>query len=287
MPSCLAASTRPWPARIVLLLSMRTGLVNPNCFILTRKLFDETGDRLTPTHTLKKGRKIRYYVSNRLISGGADPSGWRLSAPNLEKQVADIIADHLESKSTNYTLTKIPDLQEADLCHGKAAAMINRLRSKEALQYRQLIESVHVLPKTIRIKLNVERLAENLGVNPEKLSDELVGFEMAWTFRRRGVENKIVVGAPHPEPDQVLIRILAMAHQWAQEMREGMSLSAIAKRKGVTPGYIRTRSKLAFLSPKIQRAIVEGTLLPEFTTNKIMQMKMPRDWHQQHTLFGL
>src|SRR5690606_23639643 len=44
---------------------------------LTGKLRDETGDRLTPTHSLKAGKRHPYYVSNRLISGGPDPSGWR------------------------------------------------------------------------------------------------------------------------------------------------------------------------------------------------------------------
>ena len=34
---------------------------------LAGKLFDETGDRLTPSHTKKNGQRLRYYVSRRLI----------------------------------------------------------------------------------------------------------------------------------------------------------------------------------------------------------------------------
>ncbi len=34
---------------------------------LAGKLVDETGDRLTPTHATKKGRRYGYYVSNRMI----------------------------------------------------------------------------------------------------------------------------------------------------------------------------------------------------------------------------
>nr|WP_256367835.1 MULTISPECIES: recombinase family protein [unclassified Ruegeria] len=51
---------------------------------LIGKLRDENGDRLTPTHTRRHGRQIRYYVSNRLVSGGTDPRGWRLPATALE-----------------------------------------------------------------------------------------------------------------------------------------------------------------------------------------------------------
>lgn len=34
---------------------------------LTGRLFDETGDRLTPSYTKKKDQRIRYFVSNRLV----------------------------------------------------------------------------------------------------------------------------------------------------------------------------------------------------------------------------
>ncbi|EYD74333.1 resolvase [Rubellimicrobium mesophilum DSM 19309] len=44
-------------------------------------LRDDTGDRLTPTHTVKDGQRIRYYVSHRLLAGPADRSGWRLPGP--------------------------------------------------------------------------------------------------------------------------------------------------------------------------------------------------------------
>ncbi len=42
---------------------------------------------LTPSHTKTgRGRKLRHYVSHRLIcsSGQSDPSGWWLPAPELE-----------------------------------------------------------------------------------------------------------------------------------------------------------------------------------------------------------
>ncbi len=35
--------------------------------LLAGKLFDETGDRLTPSHSRKNGRRLRYYISHRLV----------------------------------------------------------------------------------------------------------------------------------------------------------------------------------------------------------------------------
>ena len=71
---------------------------------LAGKLFDETGDRLTPTHANKKGRRYRYYVSNRMIvgDGNTDKSkaagGWRLPAKSLEQQLASAIQTHVRNR---------------------------------------------------------------------------------------------------------------------------------------------------------------------------------------------
>ena len=49
--------------------------------LLAGLIFDETGDRLTPSHAIKGGRRYRYYISQRLMQDRKkDPSGWRLPA---------------------------------------------------------------------------------------------------------------------------------------------------------------------------------------------------------------
>jgi site-specific DNA recombinase len=51
--------------------------------------FDETGERLTPSHAVKKGTRYRYYVSRSLIVGAAKDhsKGRRIPAGNLESLV--------------------------------------------------------------------------------------------------------------------------------------------------------------------------------------------------------
>jgi site-specific DNA recombinase len=169
----------------------------------------------------------------------------------------------------------------------KVISFIKAFRSKGLLICRDIIRDIHVHPKTIRIRLDATNTARSLGVNADELSDELIEFEAPWIFKRRGVENRIIIGDAAPEPDQTLIRNLATAHQWVHEMKAGTPLGQIALKQGVTPAYIRTRSRLAFLSPKIQQSIIKGSLPPMFTTNRILQMKIPLDWRHQDTLFGI
>ena len=82
---------------------------------LAGKLFDETGDRLTPSHTKKKnGQRLRYYVSRYLIqhSGQKDLSGWRLPAPMLEQTVVHLIRQHVDATTFPASLTHAPTMQE-------------------------------------------------------------------------------------------------------------------------------------------------------------------------------
>src|SRR5436853_2630415 len=67
--------------------------------LLAGLLADAQGERLTPSHAVKKGRRYRYYVSAALITdAGTDRAqGWRLAASEIEEAVIKILADALTS----------------------------------------------------------------------------------------------------------------------------------------------------------------------------------------------
>ena len=59
--------------------------------LLAGLLFDEKGERLTPTHAVKKGTRYRYYISATLLprAGRNRSGGRRIPAGNLEGLVRD------------------------------------------------------------------------------------------------------------------------------------------------------------------------------------------------------
>ena len=65
--------------------------------LLTGLAFDDSGERLTPTHAVKKGTRYRYYVSKSLITGAAKDhsQGRRIPAGNLENLVIGRLRDFL------------------------------------------------------------------------------------------------------------------------------------------------------------------------------------------------
>jgi site-specific DNA recombinase len=257
----------------------------PNAFLLTGKLTDDIGNRLTPTSTVKGNKKHRYYVSTRLIAGKQDNSAWRLSAPMLEKKVITVIADHLGVHAKRMTLCPDLSLHQMEQLRERTAELTAELKNTAITKTGDIIASVRLEMDQVGIGLNVAALAEHLQINVDKLAPEIAVIQRPWQIKRRGVETKIMIGDEVAPPDATLIKRLHQAHAWAQEIRRGVSLKTIASQAGVTPAYIRSRSKLAFLSPKIQEAILAGFLDPKFTVNHILAMKIPWDWDQQETLF--
>ena len=253
---------------------------------LTGKLRDETGDRMTPTHTKRHGRQLRYYVSNRLISGGPDPQGWRVPAPALETLVAELIADHIDGRVREHRISFTPDLRGVDGLRVRVQAMSQRLREGSPDLLVTLLSGGTLVPNAITLTLVPETLAAELGLKPKDLDPTELTIHAPFSLRRRGVEARLIAGDRKPTPDQTLLRALDHAHRWVDELKQGKPLTQIAATTPHSDSYVRTRSQLAFLSPKIQRAILDGAQPAELTLERIIRKPIPLDWTLQERIYG-
>ncbi|MFS2319141.1 recombinase family protein [Maricaulis sp. D1M11] len=256
---------------------------------LAGKLMDETGDRLTPSHSRRKTeeghKRIRYYVSRRLMKGAADdPSGWRLPALKLERAVCGAIASHLDEAGEK--LFRDPDPVAVYKAQHALGDLRTRLEARDGETLRDIVGLVRVAPTRLRIELDRERVAEMLALSPDGLADDQLATETGFELRRRGVEVKIITGQFERAPDQTLINAIARAHQWLAEARQGVSLAAIGRRHGWTDSPVRQRIRLAFLSPEITRAILEGRQPPELTLQFLLTNPVPLDWDAQAQALG-
>jgi DNA invertase Pin-like site-specific DNA recombinase len=264
----------------------RRGGVQTSGALLAGRIRDETGDLLTPTHTQRHGRRLRYYVSNRLISGGPDPSGWRLPAAALEDALVTLVARHLEESAAGHRITVIPaagKLQEQAMA---VTDLANRLRADMTLM-PDLLVAAELAEGEIALTLDGATLAGALKLPQAELHPDLLCLVAPFHLRRRGVEIRIIAGDLAATPDATLCRALRKAHRWADAMREGIALALLAEREGVTEAYIRMRVPLALLSPKIQSVILNGTQPPELTLERIVRTALPVDWQDQERLLGV
>jgi site-specific DNA recombinase len=60
----------------------------------------------------------------------------------------------------------------------------------------------------------------------------------------------------------------------------------LARRDGITRRYIRRLLCLAFLSPELVEAILQGRQPIELTATRLSELDLPLDWTEQHRLLA-
>ena len=254
---------------------------------LKGKVRDETGDILTPTHTLRRGKRQRYYVSNRLISGGVDPTGWRLPARPFETAVVKAIADHLSAQAKRHAVLSDGDITKSEAATKAVLKLATGLETEGCNQGAPLIRAISINKNQLDIALDPQAVAGATNLPVSSLHDSLCKISTSIACKRRGVEMRIVAGERRPEPDQTLIRALRNAHDWANALKAGEPLRQLAQRVGHSERYIRRVISLISLSPRLQSAILDGTQPTDLNLETLVRGVIPLDWTHQDRLFGL
>ena len=256
---------------------------------LKGKMFDDTGDRLTPTHTKKNGRRIRYYISNRLLRG-KDPAAWRLPASDIESKVENLVLEHISTGANNGTLLSHPMTRDYQVVRAGAldwSGMISqKTKSQKQIELAKLIERVDLGRATMQLKLDRNSFATIIGATVENISEEAIQIQVPLSVKRRGVEAKLILGANPIDVNVKLQIALAKSHTWLAAIKSGVSIAEIAKEDETSEGLIRKRLQLAFLSPRIQQAIMQGTQPADLTIAEIVSRKVDLDWVRQERVFG-
>jgi len=250
----------------------------PSAF-LVGKVYDETGDRLTPSKSKKlSGRVIRYYYSNRLISGGADPTGWRLRADMLEQLLREIVGQRLTEALNQFRLA--PQMKPHELNEAN-----DRLAALDIKGTLDLITRVDLREIAVQIELDIDKVAALIKTEISKLDLELLRIEEPVTLRKRTNGTRLTWVGYKGEPNHALIRAIVTAQAWVEEIKAGQSVSDIMQAQNIPEGMIWKRIRLAFLSPKILRAIVDGKTNRDLTIKMLTQHDLPLEWSKQETLF--
>jgi site-specific DNA recombinase len=128
----------------------RTNASHPS--LLAGLLYDETGDRLTPTHANNHGKRYRFYISHRLMTQKRrNADGWRLPAAELEQVVLAGLTQALRNPEQVLELTQ---LHEA---HASAfeTCITNSVETGKELQKPALSPSIRHLLHQILERIEV------------------------------------------------------------------------------------------------------------------------------------
>jgi len=124
-------------------------------------------------------------------------------------------------------------------------------------------------------------------------SDNSIELKAAVAFRQRGVETKLVLPGLAQQNhrsrcDPALIKAIVRGRALFEELatERARSLQELAKRDGITRRYIRRLVNLAFLSPQLVEAILQGRQPAELTATRLSELDLPLDWTEQRRLLA-
>ena len=277
------------PARTLPINTKQQGL-------LTGFVFDERGDRLSPTYSRKAGRRYRYYISNRLMQGADKNDGWRIPADQLERVVLlklhEFLEDGVQVGTAIHGSDATPHKVQASV---RAAANLSKeIRNSQPatinMQARQLIERVDIDGERLRIQVSLTGLCKSIGVT-DAIDGGPIILESPITFRRRGVESKIILtGTSNGAlPDSGLIDLVSRTYQWVQKFcnREVATVREISQKEDIDEGDASRFLPLAFLAPDIVDAILRGRQPIGLTLEKLKRLRnLPKSWEEQRKLLG-
>jgi len=266
-------------------------------------LFDDDGNRMTPSHAVKQGTRYRYYVSHRLITKDQTnrAAGLRIPAAEVEQLVTSRVRQWLLDPGNIYQATRLCDPSTQRRLIARAAEIGKTWPELPATRQRAflsaLIERIEAGANQIDIHFRPTRLAALLDVAatplPGATDDEIQILSIPLRPRRSGREIRMLIDGTDPfataKPDARLVKLLIKACRFNAALLSGdtVSFAALAKREGVSRSYFTRVVRLSYLAPHITQAILDGRQPRDLTADKLLaHSRLPLAWHEQRTLLG-
>jgi DNA invertase Pin-like site-specific DNA recombinase len=193
--------------------------------LLVGKLYDDKGNRMSPSFSSKNGVRYRFYISSALLRGRKTAVGSvpRVSAQLVEQVILSAIRD------------RQPDVNVDD------AELVDRHLSRAQLG---------------RPEINLSLRFPAAGPSGDPSSEEV---QIAWIPQANSADSSGRKGAgPSDQPNQKLIQAVIRAHRWtdALAVAEFSSIEELATTVKLHPKVVRNQIRLAFLAPSIMESIL-------------------------------
>jgi DNA invertase Pin-like site-specific DNA recombinase len=279
--------------------------------LLTGLIEDGEGNRFTPSFTIKRGRRYRYYVSQAVIQNSASQQSGptRLPAHEIESRVTERLQAFLRSDAQVFDELSATAESPAVLHQLVAGAkkLAAKLSSLPADDLRDLLacilQRVIIEESNIQVMVRKSDLRELLEHGDQIIAASLVGLRkpleqtelLCLTIeakrKRYGGEIHLVVPpnsmVPVRHPRPALIKAVARGHAWYEKVLEGKvaDMRSLARETGLTPHYVRNVFACAFLAPDIVDAILEGRQ-PLTLKFEHLYKNVPLSWAEQRQQFG-
>ena len=230
--------------------------------LLTGRIFDDRGNRMSPSHARKNGIKYRYYLSSPLLQGAAERAG---------------------------SVRRVPAVEIETLLIG---AVREHLKLAEEIDDRSLINT-HVARIEVRPEELVIQLAEAPRADGQKVDGLVrVSWQKTISTQRREILLPEGISPQHARPIRsetraTLVASIARGRRWLEELiADAIATSeSIAKRLWCSVRKANMAISLAFLAPDLVKAAIDGRLPHGMGVTRLVDL--PAEWSRQHRILGL
>ena len=265
--------------------------------LLSGLIFDGDGNRMTPTHANKRGRRYRYYISASLLDRGtAGPNTMRVPAGEIDGVVLDRLHGLISSRQEIANALDPLNLaaKQLDLVFNRAAELDRQWLTippddMRALA-RQIIGRVKLSPDRIEVTIGIGKLAGALGstVSLEKGTEPTIVLSIAAEVRRAGQGKRMVIGEQtRAEINPSLVRLVQEAFAAREHLLADTteSINAITARLAKSKGRMTSLMRLSYLAPPLVDDILSGRQPPELSAKRLLKLSkdLPLDWASQRT----
>ena len=229
---------------------------------MTGRIFDDRGNRMTPSHARKTGRKYRYYLSAALLQAQPERAGSVARVPAIE-------IESLVTRAVRESL-KLPAQANDRSLINDHVARVEVHAERVVIQLAQDGEKDHA-PRDHTLRVPWHK-------TPQKRHREILVPSDSSTRSVRPVRL---------ETRATLVTSIARGRLWLNELMSDATATtqAIAKREGCSIRKVNMTISLAFLAPNLVKAAIEGRLPHGMGVSRLIDL--PAEWSRQHQMLGL
>jgi site-specific DNA recombinase len=242
--------------------------------LLVGLIYDDRGNIMSPTYSVRRGNRYRYYISSALLHDRRDEAGSlaRVNADDVERLVVEVLSRELSR----------PELST----DGPSTGWGTETRSL----VRDTVERVVIQCNQLQI---IRKPAATSGSAVPEEDRDVPQLHVAPlpAPRPRARKEIIVPGGRGSSPRRInyaLILAIARAKSWMSDLRSGKypDTSEVARRSQLSDAYVRRLLRFGYLAPDIIEAIVEGRQPRSMTVQRMLHVGIPFAWPDQRKAFG-
>jgi DNA invertase Pin-like site-specific DNA recombinase len=235
--------------------------------VLTGRIFDDRGNRMSPSHARKHGIKYRYYLSSALLQGRPEGVGSvrRVPAAEIEALVVGAVRERLR-------LWAPKDEQDLD-----DRSLINSHVARVEVQQNELVIQLAQVQRSKPRAKHGSALRVPWHKIPSTRHREILLPDTIQPQRARPIRS---------ETRATLVASIARGRRWLNELIDDAkaSVESIAKRECCSVRQVNMTISLAFLAPDLVKAAIDGQLPRGIGVTRLRDA--PVEWSRQRAMLG-